>query len=69
MGMAAAERCVAVAGGGDRSSDDPLAFTVTLYRLTEFFDNADRLVPNGQPSCEGILAPQDVDVGAARWLW
>ena len=61
----AAQAGIAVAARRDGANDDPLALFVVRYGGTKLFDDADRLVPDGQAFADGILALEDVNIGAA----
>src|SRR3546814_11275955 len=65
LGMFAAKRGVAVAGWRDRTGDHPLSLAITSDGGAELFDDADRLMADGQPSAHRVLALEDMDVGAA----
>jgi hypothetical protein len=54
-----------VAAGADGAGDDALALGVALDRRPQLLDHADRLVPYRQAARNGILALEDMDVGAA----
>ena len=62
---ATAEARIAVAAGGDRAGDDALAFVISLDGGAELFDDAHRLMADGQAFGDGIFALEDVDVSAA----
>ncbi|MNM58081.1 hypothetical protein D3C81_693030 [compost metagenome] len=54
-----------MAAGSDRTGDDPLTFSEALNLAAELFNDADRLVTDGQAFGDRVLAAQDVHVGAA----
>src|ERR671921_590026 len=63
--MAAAQASLAVPARRDRARDDLLPLAVAPHSRAKLFDDADWLVADGQPAGYGILALEDVDVGAA----
>jgi hypothetical protein len=65
LGVAAAERGVAVPGGGDGAGDHALALAVTLHGRADLLDHAHRLVADREALRDRVLALEDVHVGAA----
>ena len=61
----AAQRCIAVARWRNRARDDPLSFTVTFHSRAKLLDHPDWLVANREALGDGVLAFQNVHVGAA----
>ena len=61
----AAQAGIAVAARRDGANDDPLTLFVVRHGGTKLFDDADRFVPDGQAFADGILALEDVNIGAA----
>src|SRR6185503_169529 len=64
LGMLAAQAGIAVPAGRDGTGDDALAFGVAGHGRPQLLYDADRLVADRQALLHGILAAQDVDVGA-----
>jgi hypothetical protein len=65
LGLEAIKAGMALAAGGDRAGDDALADFISGHRGAEFFDDADGLMSDDASFGDGVLAFEDVDIGAA----
>jgi hypothetical protein len=65
LGLVTGEAGMALAARGDRANQDAVADLVTGNASAQLGDHTDGFVADDQTGADGILAAQDVEVGAA----